>query len=219
MNRMSVLNYNENCVYVKTEPQKSVKIEASENGEPSVIPLTLDEIKFVNNSSAFKTGNLEFPEDIEDELYETLRIDKSKVLKLSEIKDIILNPTKDGLNKILSITSLSDFDRVRGQFQKLKNDGYKLTLDVADLIERRTKELFDNKIKSNLIIESVTPVAQNEERIKELEQQIEEMKALCASVLNSTKSETVDIAQETTEKTAKEPVKKSPGRPSTKKTS
>lgn len=123
------------------------------------------------------------------------------------------------MNKILSITSLSDFDRVRGQFQKLKNDGYKLTLDVADLIERRTKELFDNKIKSNLIIESVTPVAQNEERIKELEQQIEEMKALCASVLNSTKSETVDIAQETTEKTAKEPVKKSPGRPSTKKTS
>lgn len=219
MKRISVLNYNENCVYVKTEPQKSVKIEASENGEPSVIPLTLDEIKFINNSSAFKTGNLEFPEDIEDELYETLRIDKSKVLKLSEIKDIILNPTKDGLNKILSITSLSDFDRVRGQFQKLKNDGYKLTLDVADLIERRTKELFDNKIKSNLIIESVTPVAQNEERIKELEQQIEEMKALCASVLNSTKSETVDIAQETTEKTAKEPVKKSPGRPSTKKTS
>lgn len=75
MKRISVLNYNENCVYVKTEPQKSVKIEASENGEPSVIPLTLDEIKFINNSSAFKTGNLEFPEDIEDELYETLRID------------------------------------------------------------------------------------------------------------------------------------------------
>ena len=67
------------------------------------------------------------------------------MLKFNEIRDILLNPTKDGLTKILSITSLSDFDRVRGQFQKLNYDGYKLTLDVADLIDKRTKELLITK--------------------------------------------------------------------------
>ena len=58
-----------------------------------------------------------------------------------------MNPTKEGLIKIISISTLSDFDRVRGQFQKLKSEGYRLTLDMANVIDTRTRELFNNQIK------------------------------------------------------------------------
>lgn len=131
------------------------------------------------------------------------------MLKFNEIRDILLNPTKDGLTKILSITSLSDFDRVRGQFQKLKYDGYKLTLDVADLIDKRTKELFNNKIKSDVMIERVDTESKNQKRVDELERQLEEMKAMLAQAL-ATKNE---VASENVEEESKTTVKKSPGRP------
>lgn len=169
----------------------------------------MDEIKYVNNSKVFKNGILEFPSDLEDELYEVLRIDKDKVLKFNEIRDILLNPTKDGLTKILSITSLSDFDRVRGQFQKLKYDGYRLTLDVADLIDKRTKELFNNKIKSDVMIEKIDMESKNQKRVDELERQLEEMKAMLAQALAT---KTVAIS-ENVEEESKTAVKKSPGRP------
>ena len=171
--------------------------------------MTLDEIKYVNNSKVFKNGILEFPSDLEDEIYEVLRIDKNKVLKFNEIRDILLNPTKDGLTKILSITSLSDFDRVRGQFQKLKYDGYRLTLDVADLIDKRTKELFNNKIKSDVMIEKIDMESKNQKRVDELERQLEEMKAMLAQAL-ATKTEAIS---ENVEDESKTVVKKSPGRP------
>ena len=172
----------------------------------------MDEIKYVNNSKVFKSGILEFPSDLEDELYEVLRIDKDKVLKFNEIRDILLNPTKDGLTKILSITSLSDFDRVRGQFQKLKYDGYRLTLDVADLIDKRTKELFNNKIKSDVMIEKIDMESKNQKRVDELERQLEEMKAMLAQAL-STKTEVAPTKEESTEDMSKNTVRKSPGRP------
>lgn len=172
----------------------------------------MDEIKYVNNSKVFKNGILEFPSELEDEIYEVLRINKDKVLKFNEIRDILLNPTKDGLTKILSITSLSDFDRVRGQFQKLKYNGYKLTLDVADLIDKRTKELFNNKIKSDVMIEKIDMENKNQKRVDELERQLEEMKAMLAQAL-AAKTESTSNKEKDTEEVTKNTVKKSPGRP------
>lgn len=166
----------------------------------------------------FRTGTLEFPEDIEDELYNELRIDKSKVLKANEIRDILLNPTKEGLIRIISIPTLSDFDRVRSQFQKLKTDGYKLTLDMANVIETRTRELFNNHIKSNISVDDADMVAPSNKRVEELEQQLAEMKALLLQQMNASNQNTkVDESKSTTkaaeEKPTVKPVKKSPGRP------
>ena len=96
-------------------------------------------------------------------------------MKLSEIREILINPTKTGLQKIISIQSLSDFDRVRGQFQKLKNEGYKLTLDIANLIERRTNELFNNQAKTNIIIDDAD-VVKEESKVRELEEKLAESK-------------------------------------------
>lgn len=143
-----------------------------------------------------------------------MRIDTSKLLKLSEIRSILLEPTKDGLIKIISITSLSDFDRVRGQFQKLKSEGYKLTLDIADIIERRTKELFNNQVKTSIQIgDADTTNSTDNARVAELEKQLAEMKSLIENsiAVQSTNKETDTSTQ--TEKSEKETIKKSPGRP------
>ena len=178
-----MLNYNDSCICVNIAPGKSLKFDEALYGEPTTTPLTLDEIRYINNGIAFKAGWLEFPEELEDEIYKELRIDKSKILKLKDIKDILLHPTKDGLIKILSIQSLADFDRVRGQFQKLKYDGYKLTLDIANIIERRTKELFNNQLKSNIVIEDADVISNDNGKVAELEKQLEEMKALLEATL------------------------------------
>lgn len=215
MKHISVLNYNDNCVCINIAPGKTIKIDAATYGEPTMVPLTLDEIKFANNGRAFKTGLLEFSSDIEDELYEELRINKDKVLKLSEVRDILIHPSKDGLIKILSISSLSDFDRIRGQFQKLKYEGYKLTLDIADIIDRRTKELFNNQVKSDIKIGDADVVYNADSRkILELEKQIEEMKAMVESIVPSENKDTeTEEVISSDEKEPKISTAKRPGRP------
>ena len=128
-----------------------------------------------------------------------------------------MNPTKEGLIKIISISTLSDFDRVRGQFQKLKSEGYRLTLDMANVIDTRTRELFNNHIKSNISVDDADVVPSNK-KVEELEQQLAEMKALLLQMNASKqedKKEVVDTASTKTEevKTVAKSTRKSPGRP------
>lgn len=204
-----MLNYNDNCVCINIAPGKSLKFDGATYGSPITIPLTLDEIKYANNSSVFKTGMLEFQEDIEDELYKELRIDKNNVLKLKDIKDILLNPTKEGLQRIVSIASLTDFDRVRGQFQKLRYEGYRLTLDIANIIETRTRELFNNQIKTSIIIDDAEVSSNENARVKSLESQLAEMKKILEETLLAQSNTSSDKPIE--ESTIKK--KKSSGRP------
>lgn len=211
---ISVLNYNENCVCINIAPGKSLLFEESSHGYPTTIPLSLDEIKYANNSNVFKTGTLEFQSDLEDELYEVLRINKDKVLKLSEIRDILINPTKVGLQKIVSIQSLSDFDRVRGQFQKLKNDGYKLTLDIANIIEKRNEELFKNQIKTDIIIDD-SDVVKEHSKVHELEEKLAQMEELLRASLEKkeTKENTSEIKTPNEETKTAKTTRKKAGRP------
>lgn len=128
-----------------------------------------------------------------------------------------MNPTKEGLIKIISISTLSDFDRVRGQFQKLKSEGYRLTLDMANVIDTRTRELFNNKIKSNISVDDAD-VAPSNKKVEELEQQLAEMKALLLQMNTSKqkdKKEVVNTASAKIEevKTVAKSTRKSPGRP------
>lgn len=119
--------------------------------------------------------------------------------------------------RIISIPTLSDFDRVRSQFQKLKTEGYKLTLDMANVIETRTRELFNNHIKSNISVDDADVTPSNK-KVEELEQQLAEMKALLLQMNVSKqedKKEVADTAPAKTEevKTVAKSTRKSPGRP------
>lgn len=148
------------------------------------------------------------------ELYTELRIDKDKVLKLREIREILLHPSKEGLRKIISITSLSDFDRVRGQFQKLKYEGYKLTLDMANVIDTRTRELFNNQIKSNISIDDAD-IHVSDKKVEELERQLTEMKELILQ-MSAQKLEIENVSEKKSESintTSTTKTGRKPGRP------
>lgn len=88
---------------------------------------------------------------------------------------------------------------------------------MANVIETRTRELFNNHIKSNISVDDADVVAPSNKKVEELEQQLAEMKALLLQMNASNQNVKVDGSKSTTkteeEKPAVKPVKKSPGRP------
>lgn len=166
-------------------PGKTCVVEAAIDGNPTTLPLTWDEIVYANNSNVFKSGSLEFQSNIENDIYNELGIVKENVLKYKEIKEILLHPDKNGLQKILKIKTLSDFDRVRGIFQKLKFEGYSITLDVNNLVKKRTEELFLGKSTSSILVDDTQNESSDSKKVQELEKQLEEMKAMMETLLKS----------------------------------
>lgn len=166
-------------------PGKTCVVEAAIDGNPTTLPLTWDEIVYANNSNVFKSGSLEFQSNIENDIYNELGIVKENVLKYKEIKEILLHPDKNGLKKILKIKTLSDFDRVREIFQKLKFEGYSITLDVNNLVKKRTEELFLGKSTSSILVDDTQNESSDSKKVQELEKQLEEMKAMMETLLKS----------------------------------
>lgn len=166
-------------------PGKTCVVEAAIDGNPTTLPLTWDEIVYANNSNVFKSGSLEFQSSIENDIYNELGIVKENVLKYKEIKEILLHPDKNGLQKILKIKTLSDFDRVREIFQKLKFEGYSITLDVNNLVKKRTEELFLGKSTSSILVDDTQNESSDSKKVQELEKQLEEMKAMMETLLKS----------------------------------
>ncbi len=166
-------------------PGKTCVVEAAIDGNPTTLPLTWDEIVYANNSNVFKSGSLEFQSNIENDIYNELGIVKENVLKYKEIKEILLHPDKNGLQKILKIKTLSDFDRVREIFQKLKFEGYSITLDVNNLVKKRTEELFLGKSTSSILVDDTQNESSDSKKVQELEKQLEEMKAMMETLLKS----------------------------------
>lgn len=145
MKTINVLNYNENIVVVSTKHDSYAIEPATNSDNPTILPLTLEEILYINgNSGAFKTGILRFPEDIEQEIYEDyLRIPHWKdILTVKQIENIILHPTVEGLTKLVNIKDTGVFDRVRGVFVRLKNTtNDDISMRVEKLINARGDEL------------------------------------------------------------------------------
>lgn len=218
--KIGVLNYNENRVSVEVAPGKSYSFEPSIDGEtPMVIPMTIEEILYANNSVAFKSGMLFFEKSREEEIYERLNIVNWKdILSNDKIKEILLHPTFDGLNKIVEIKSTSEFERVRGVLFKLKqSDRYDVSVRVEQIVNTRYKELLNRQINTDIIltkkdvpVESISSEemdklkAQNEA----MQKQLEEMQKMMAMMMENQKA----AASSDSEKEIKE-TKKSPGRP------
>lgn len=88
---------------------------------------------------------------------------------------------------------------------------------MANVIDTRTRELFNNQIKSNISVDDADVVPSNK-KVEELEQQLAEMKALLLQMNASKqvdKKEVADTASAKTEdvKTVAKSTRKSPGRP------
>lgn len=218
--KINVLNYNENKVSVMVSPTESFTFEPSIDGEiPSVIPMTFEQIRYANNYNTFRGGFLFFEESREKEIYEELGINNwEAILNNKEIREILLNPSFEGLKKIVDIKDSAVFERVRAAFHKLKSEGTSdVSVRVQQIISTRYKELQNKKVNTSIVLEKkdIVQPASNKEveslraENKAMQEQLANMQAMMEKLLaqQSVKAETNE-----TKKEAATP-KKSPGRP------
>lgn len=220
MKTINVLNYNLSTVVISTKHDSYAIEPAIDSDNPTILPLTLDEILYANaNSMAFKSGILRFPEDIEKEMYEDyLRIPNwESLLTIKQIENIILHPTMEGLTKLVSVKDSGIFDRIRGVFIRLKNTtNDDISLRVEKIIEARGNELRNGIRNTQIVIkarDTVSSVSTDEvdglkKQNEVLQNQLNEMQAMMAEFLASQKK-----VNENAVESEKSVVKKKPGRP------
>lgn len=168
---VNVYNYADNPVSLPTHIKPDgYWFESAIDDTPSMIPISFSEIRVANSQSqVFREGKLRFDKAIEASIYEALKIkDWENILTLKEIEDTILNPTQEKLEKIINITSISAFDRVRGVLVRLQNSGqYDISQRVIDAINYRYQELYRNKRKTEIVIHKT-----KQEMMKEVKDEI-----------------------------------------------
>lgn len=176
-----VLNYCANPVSVVTRYDQFI-MEPFADGEPSSLPLTLDEIQQANNNSKlFKTGHLRFEPEHEEEIYDVLHIrDWKDILTNKQVEDIILHPTAEKIENILKIDEPRYFNRIYGVYMGLKNAGYSISKNVDVTMSARYKELVNGKKTTNLIVSkkednSETKIAELEEKLAQMQQMMEKI--------------------------------------------
>ena len=227
-----VLNYNGSPVAVSTRHESYI-IPGGSSESPSSMPLSVDEIVQINsNSNVFKMGLLWFEEEFQEDLYKECRIRNCKdILTDSEIEDIILHPTLEKLERLLSIENEQYFERCYGIYIGLKNSNYSIKQNVENVMLTRRKELRNRKYKSGILLTKKEAPAVSEELLKETQEQnakltheVDELKAMVAQLLGAQQHSVPTTGQvfattetntefETTTNVTQEPKKATRGRP------
>lgn len=183
---INVLNCEENVVIVPTTNGRCYTFEPGSLEEPCVLPIPSEEVRYMNSvSKCFKNGVLRFEEDEAIEIYEELGIrDPDSILFVEKIDEMLQVPNADYMTRILNITESSQFERVRGRYYFLTNNGIDIQMKVGKLVEARYKEIVAGKLHTSL---SVLPTTNESEvdkaRIKELEERSKSTDAMLAQLL------------------------------------
>lgn len=212
-----VYNYSGSPVSITTRTG-SILFDGGSKDAPWGQPLTYDEIVTANmNGCAFKCGLLWFEPSIEDEIYETLKINKKTLLKDWEIEDIIMHPTADGYAKLLAIDHPMYFDRVRGVMMGLKSVFADIPNQSKVLVDARYAELREGKRRTEIKITKIdrpaddyrNEIDEKDKEIEKLRAELEAMKASSASVKADVNPETPVEKKKSTSKYAKDDTAKS----------
>lgn len=150
-----VYNYNECYVFIPTEMMTHT-LEPCRENIPTVDHLSASEILYVNGiSDCFRTGLVQFADEDKEEIFtELLKFSEWKsILTNKDIEDLLLNPTMEGLQKIIDIRNPSVFDRIRSIFTRIK-ENYEddLSNRVIKIIEARYLEFKRGILKSAIEI-------------------------------------------------------------------
>ena len=181
--------------------------------------MTFEQIRYANNYNTFRGGFLFFEDAKKEEIYEELGISNWKdILTNDEIKEILTNPTYEGLNKIVAIKDSAVFERVRAVFHKLKADGANdLSVRVQQIISTRYKELQNKKVTTSIVIEKkdiVSPAPTQEVETlkaenKAMQEQLANMQSMMEKLLAQQSFTEIINATDTKKETTTQ--KKSPG--------
>lgn len=150
-----VYNYGLSAVCVKLPNYEMIFRNASLE-EPYMEVLTLRDIEYVNaNSGVFRDGLLQFDDADQDELYKHLHIAnwRESVLFESQIDEILLHPTQEGLQRILNVRTPIMIDRFRGHLVKLSQDPrYDVSTRVEKIVEDRFEEIRNGVFRSAIVL-------------------------------------------------------------------
>lgn len=204
---ISVLNYNENSVFVDTATNHYTFRGSKDGKRPVEIPMPLNEVKYIaSNTNLIDTGWLTFEDEFKKEIFEDyLKIREwDEILTNERIEEILLHPTMDGLKKIIEITNIAQFDRVRIVMHRLKSDDADITMKVENLVNARYKELTRRQRKSKIVITAKdvdSNIKSNEADVlrkqnESLQAQMEEMQRMMKQMME----------QQSSAKTSKEDV-------------
>ena len=224
LQNITVLNYNENEVFVDSS-KEHYKFNASRDGvTPTMQNIPISELQYIcSNTDVIVTGWLTFDDDEKDEIYTALRLPNwREILTNEDISNILTNPTMEGLQRIIDITNLTYFDRVRIVMFRLLNGGVDISSKVKNVVDRRYEELQKRQRVSSIILNprigekkvSNEQVQELSEQNAKLQEQLDEMKKMMAQFMSAqnistTEKESEKVTEEVTKKKAGRPPKKS----------
>lgn len=149
-----IFNYNESNICIPTNVSTHI-LPPAIDGVPSVDYLSFAEINYINGiSDCFRTGLVRFDDNDKEEIYKALNIANwEDILTNNEIREILLNPTIEGLQKIIDITNVSIFDRIKTIFVSLKeNTDNDISNRVIKIMETREQEFKRGIYKSQIVL-------------------------------------------------------------------
>ena len=224
LQNITVLNYNENEGFVDSS-KEHYKFNASRDGiTPTMQNIPISELQYIcSNTDVIVTGWLTFDDDEKDEIYTALRLPNwREILTNEDISNILTNPTMEGLQRIIDISNLTYFDRVRIVMFRLLNDGVDISSKVKNVVDRRYEELQKRQRVSSIILNprigekkaSNEQVQELSEQNAKLQEQLDEMKKMMAQFMSAqnistTEKESEKVTEEVTKKKAGRPPKKS----------
>ena len=213
---IAVLNYNESNICIPTNISTHI-LPPAVDGVPSVDYLSFAEINYVNGiSDCFRTGLVQFEDKDKEEIYSALHFsDWKNIITNAEIKDILLNPTIEGLQKIIGVTNKSVFDRIRTIFVGLKeNPDNDISNRVIKIMEPRENEFKRGIYKSQIILK---PKDASEKAISKDEiDAIKEQNAMLMNQLADMQKMLASMQKENTDEKPVAETAKKVGRPSAK---
>ena len=223
LQNITVLNYNENEVFVDSS-KEHYKFNASRDGvTPTMQNIPISELQYIcSNTDVIVTGWLTFDDDEKDEIYTALRLPNwREILTNEDISNILTNPTMEGLQRIIDISNLTYFDRVRIVMFRLLNDGVDISSKVKNVVDRRYEELQKRQRVSSIILNprigekkaSNEQVQELSEQNAKLQEQLDEMKKMMAQFMSA---QNISTTEKESEKVTEEVTKKKAGRPSKK---
>ena len=197
-NKVTLLNYNPFTVCVPTETRTYTFSPCYDYGRPTIVNVSFPDVEYINSrSNAFRNGLLFFLPEKQESIYKVLSIfDWKNILTNQEIEQIMLNPTVDGIKKLISVKDVSVFDRVYSIMTYLSNSEVDLSNRVIRVIRARHRELkrgiFNTQIEvqENILDtkkENVDALKkQNELLMNELKELKKQVSALTTSKRNTT---------------------------------
>lgn len=204
-NKIRIENHNPFNLCVRSNLRDYILSPVSEDGTPTIEYLTLEELLWVDsNTNAIRTGLITINETDRQAVFKEMKFeDGDKILTNADVEDILVNPSVEGLKKIIDVTDSSIFDRIYTVFTGLKEGGsVDISNRVINLMNERYKEFKRGQNVSHITIEKKDtdrPIsqdkakeleAQNESLRDEISELKEMMKQLMASQTEKTKKTT-----------------------------